>query len=154
MSSIGKVISLGATGAGLYVIFALALAPATALAAGHSSTPYSNPAAAAFTATKPSALCAATTQALTKASADDRAEGASEKKNAKQAGAVAADVAEDKTENGALNTLKNDAHAACTTPACLASERKLKDAQAQDKAEGKTEKTKSTEKSADRKSVV
>ena len=147
MSSIGKVIGLGAKGAGLCLIFALAFAPATALAAGHSNKPSSNTTAAIFTATTPSAACTTAKQALTKASTDDRAEGTLEKKNAKEAGAAAIDVTEDKTETRALKALRSNVHSACTTPACLASEKALKDAQTHDKAEGKTEKTNSTEKS-------
>ena len=147
MSSIRKVLGFGATGAGLGVVFALALSPASALAAGHARPESVAVQSVALTATSPSAACTAARNALTKANTDDRAVDAEEKKSATPATAAKADVNEDKNEKAALKTLQNNVHAACTTPACLASEKSLKGAQTQDPTEGKSEKTKSTEKS-------
>jgi hypothetical protein len=150
MTWIHKVGRLGPAAAGLGALILLVMLPATVVAAGHSHRPASTAAAdeTVAQATTPTAACTAAKQALTNANTNDKkTEDVSEKKNSTQTGAANLDPSEDKTEDAALKVLKTKAHTACTPPACLTAEQKLKDAQTKDATEGKNEKTTSTENS-------
>jgi dienelactone hydrolase len=154
MRSIGRTAWLTVAAGGVGVLAVLSFTPATAAVLGHTQKRSSATVAAEATAVDAAAAadsCTAAKDALKAAQAKDKTgEDASEKSTAGLAGAASTDRNADKSESAALKPFRDAAHAACTTPACLAAEKAVKDANVTDKTtEDKNEKKSTNDQNAD-----